>query len=385
MIVNKSLSKLQKKKAMEAIQTARLEEALAKFRQQQRAEITSVKRPDSALLLRYVSVKSLDGLLIRSPEDFRSSTYNRSRRLQQFVDHLFVRYPTPDFLYRSVLTPEGWAVFRPDAPAIRKPAGWEREAFFAAAQGTSVANVMRDRLTRKETHWFLQAPATNSAQQNVVWAKFVGSGVPIPLANTLLRRFGTRDVQKEIGHRMDEIARFYARESAGMSDMTLSTITDYICAACRDPSFSLSGRTLGSVIELSRLWHATDVTGGRIPLVTWSPFLPLWERDLGDATVRAVELTSNRALAEEGRKQRHCVFTYASYCRSGATAIASIRWIVYDDREAPKIIKRLTVELDRKRREIHQVRGFCNRMPDNDERKVLRQWTGDNDLTIVQI
>lgn len=335
--------------------------------------------------MRYINRKVGTNLALRSAEEFRSSTYNLGRRITEFVDHLYVKYPVPLFLYRSVLSEEGWRQVMPSELRWSTCAGWEREAFFAAAQGRSVADVMQGRLTRKESHWFLQAPDDLTGRQNVVWAKFVAGGARPQDALFLVGRLCNGNLLQIVGARLPELIAFFAAYGEQMCHWTRASIVDYLAAAYRDASFTLKGRTLASVIELSRLWHATDIAGMRVSYVAWKSVFGLWEATFNNELVRGVELSNSRALAEEGRQQRHCVYMYTDLCRSGMRSIVSLRWLEAEGEGKVKITKRLTIEVDRSARAVCQVRGAYNRMPDDAEMKVLRKWIGDHGLALRHI
>jgi hypothetical protein len=284
-----------------------------------------------------------------------------------------------------VLSEEGWRQLMPSEIRWSVCAGWERDVFFAAAQGQSVADVMQGRLTRKEAHWFLQAPDQLTARQNVVWAKLVAAGTRHDDALFLVGRLCNGNMLQTVGTRLPELAAFFATYGAQMDHWNRAVISDYLFAAYRDASFTLKGRTLASVIELSRLWHATDIAGSQVSYVAWKSAFPLWEETVNHEWIRGVELSNSRALAEEGRHQRHCVYMYADMCRSGMRSIVSLRWLQAGGEGKVKIVKRLTIEIDRPSREVCQVRGACNRMPDELEMKILRKWMGDQGLTLRHI
>ena len=335
--------------------------------------------------MRYINQKLVVQKAIRPAEEFRSSTYNLGRRITEFVDHLFVKYPVPSFLYRAVLSEEGWRQIMPSDLRWSVSAGWERDVFFAAAQGRSVADVMQGRLTRKESHWFLQASDQLTIRQNVVWAKLVAAGTRQEDALFLVARLCNGNMLQTVGLRLPELAAFFATYGAQMDHWTRTAVIDYLFAAYRDASFTLKGRTLASVIELSRLWHATDIAGVRVSYVAWKAMFGLWEESFSHELVRGVELSNSRALAEEGRHQRHCVYMYADMCRTGVRSIVSLRWLQDEGEGKVKIVKRLTIEVDRQARAVCQVRGACNRMPDEAEMKALRKWMGDHGLTLRHV
>jgi len=86
-------------------------------------------------------------------------------------------------------------------------------------------------------------------------------------------------------------------------------------------------------------------------------------------------LLSSKELAAEGRKQKHCVASYAASCVSGASSIFTM-----DVRDCDGERKLLTIEVGRKHRVLYQVRGKRNRLPTNAEALVLRRWTQEYGL-----
>jgi hypothetical protein len=96
--------------------------------------------------------------------------------------------------------------------------------------------------------------------------------------------------------------------------------------------------------------------------------------------VRAIELTSNQELAEEGYRQKHCVFGYTDMCAGGISAIFSLRW--RREHETDREIGRLTVEVRLRDRSVAQVRGKTNCLATKDEMLIVRQWAGELGFTI---
>ncbi|HVT11571.1 MAG TPA: PcfJ domain-containing protein [Fimbriimonadaceae bacterium] len=365
--------------------------ALAAARKAERAaDHGPTKRRTNDFLARYVALR-LDGLrAIRPEEEYRARTYNRARQVLGLIDHVFVRYRVPLFLYRSVLTFEGLElVFGDTFDARQREAGRPSESRFrdwfqVVAQGSSFARVSRHVFTKKEAHWFLQAPDCFRIDQNILWAKAAAAGVPGEGCDYLVRRLDP-EFLKELGHRLPDLIRFCTEEWAEMHPNDRGEIMDFIrFAVSEDSSFSLKGRTFGSLRKLSEGWHRT-LYGGTLGVYrSWPVWLPAWEHRKKGDLIRAFELTNNRALIEEGRKQFHCVYAYASSCVQNVSRIASIRW--YDapaDLMDPLVERtRLTVEVAVAQRSVVQVRGRQNRRPTDEETKIIRQWAGDHGLTI---
>lgn len=380
--MSKQLTRLELKKANQAARDAALAKALVAHKKERRALDTGArKRKDVAVLLDYLSVAGFRSKRIRVAADYTPKSYNLSRQIVGLVDHLFAKYSVPLFLYRSILTPAGrQLVLQVDDQRLHT-AAWEQNLYFVVAQGGSVAQALKGKLTKKESHWFLQAPECNTVRQNLLWAKCRAAGIPPSGCQFLVERLWPGGVAEKLGERLPDVLRLYAGGFEQMNDYTRGEVTDFIRAVCENPSFCFKGRTLGSIVKLSNEWHLTGIGGSVSRYQSWAPMFGLWEKRMKLGIVRAVELTNNRALAEEGKRQRHCVFTYTYSCLDGWARIVSLRW-VERGLEGDFIAKRLTVEVAVRTRKVVQVRGRMNRMPEPDELKILREWAGTMGLTL---
>ena len=81
-----------------------------------------------------------------------------------------------------------------------------------------------------------------------------------------------------------------------------------------------------------------------------------------------MQLRTAADLVAETRAMQHCVASYAAKCIDGNASIWSLR-----HRSAGNTERLLTIELDRQHRAI-QIRGFANRRPTTEERKLLERW-----------
>ena len=209
-------------------------------------------------------------------------------------------------------------------------------------------------------------PTLNTIPQNILWARSA--------AAFLVR----------LGERLPDLLRFYAEEWGKMRDYDRDEILDYLRDALADRDFSLKGRTFGSLRKLSQEWHRIMFVGKVRDYRWWPSGIELWEHRKGSSLVRAFEITNNRALADEGRRQRHCVFIYASRCLAGRTRIVSMRWHApsVDELSGWEEVSRLTVEISMASREIVQIRGRLNRRASDDEMKLVRMWAGERGFTV---
>jgi hypothetical protein len=128
--------------------------------------------------------------------------------------------------------------------------------------------------------------------------------------------------------------------------------------------FFWKGRSVAAVLERSLEYHRRvqrPWTGYKWNNHGWD-----WEIDQAQfGKWSFVELTTGEDLFYEGDALHHCVTTYAGRCASGYSAIVSLR---LDG------IRRLTVEINPKTKQVVQARGIYNREAQIEERNVLGKW-----------
>ena len=122
----------------------------------------------------------------------------------------------------------------------------------------------------------------------------------------------------------------------------------------------MRGQALGRELAGDGSWP-----GAAIADWSWSPAA----KDRSNREEHLViQLRTAADLVAETRAMHHCVASYAPKCIAGHASIWSLR-----RRAAGHTERILTIELDRQYRAI-QVRGFANRTPRTEERKLLERW-----------
>ncbi len=373
-------SNLREKKAAEAAKNEAIQVALRAAKIEEVARSTArPKRTQSTELLRFVAFGKCDPTVLRGPDTFRTRTYNLGRRTIELCRHLYVKYPVPLFLYRAILSPEGVA----EALGGAKPSADEgiyRDWFIAVAQGGSFAKVVASSATllnRKEAHWFLQAPNTNDIRTNLIWSRAAAAEVPLTGCDYLVNRLIQVDWDLA-AKRTPDLLRFYAKAWSTMRPRDRDEITDFVRQMLRNPEFSFKGRTYGSMVKLATQWHREAYRSRAFEFKSWTPVLGDYEFRVKEKLVRFIELVSNRAMADEGNRQRHCVFGYTQRCIDGATAIISLRVSDPSGLEA----SRLTIEVSLGERRVEQVRGRMNRDATDHERKLVWMFVDEAGLRL---
>lgn len=327
---------------------------------------------------------------VRPLEAYPNRSYNQDKQVVGLIRHLYVKYSCPYWMY-DVLRKD----FKQPYPKMHET---YRAWFLALAQGRSFTKMAKPYMNAKEAYYFLNAPYTE-IHKNFWWARLKHAGVDERQAKQLIERiFGSYffnhpdDVLDEDG-RLAEVVTFYANHGRALDKQDFDAVTDFVAWKLRnDVEFRFKGRTSTSMIGLSNEWHHMMQKAKLGKHVQWKSMnVKDWEYIDNHYIWQVQELCDNKELANEGRKQKHCVFSYVSACVSGTCHIFSMRGyykktIGVDD-EGNSIYTpgdeqyRVTIEV-RGGRSVVQARCSVNRMPDNHEAGMLKRWAAENGIYI---
>ena len=334
----------------------------------------------------------LDGIMkykLREPESYAPKSYNIDKQTLGLINHIFVKYPVPYFMYEAILIRDGKSCNITQRNMFR-------EWFITLAQGGSFPKAVKGIMTRQEAAMFLRGTTAYSISDNIWWAKMRAAGMNNSLIDKLMSKLFSHFHWGDPHGNYADTIRFFVNHHKEMDNVTFGEITDFLVWKFRnEPTFSMKGRTVGSILRMSNEWHAmiqkatlgADVARPGMGYNDWQYLEDhlLWEM---------TELRNNKELMNEGRKQKHCVYGYVNACVSGRSAIFSLRCYMklsYKDDENGNPIwekkndnenGRITVEVSPKTHTIVQVRGTSNRPPDDKEKLVLRHWSGEKGLTM---
>ena len=377
---------LQERKLQEARREQKIQHALESRKKALESEKRSKQQKKKTVgeLFSLLNITGIAGAILRSMHSYVPRSHNLEKQLVGLLNHMFVRYPVPAFMYQACLHPED---------PLHKRHGIYRQWFVTLAQGGSFSKLVRSFMTGKEAHLFLSAPACNQIHENMWWAKMRVAGLPVGLTEKLIDRIFGQYYFEDSAGRLAEIIRFYARYYPELDKVTFGEVTDFLAWKLRhDLDFSLQGRTAASVVKLTNAWHTQMQKAKLGHDVAWKGLeLSDWEFEAKDKIWMVSELRNNKELLKEGQKQKHCVYSYVSWCVDGRSAICSLRSYrkaAADVTSEGKIvwdrsmeIERITIEVN-SQRSIVQVRGPLNRLPTEEEKFILRLWAGEKGLLL---
>ncbi len=310
---------------------------------------------------------------IRDPMDWKARGHSVPTLLWSLVNHLYCRYPMPYFWLAE------WLRDADECSMSRL------QSFALIAQGRSIYSLSREgmlgvALSRKECHLLGQVYG--------VW----GLGPAIRMVQVLARG-GRRSLGHALGrcawgewpaHPRHERRRAHAITwLCGQRHLSARDVDFATRAADAVPSLVFAGRTMASLRQhvgprgRPRVRPAPLERRGRHtcppPPAHWdpSPIEPmLFPRGrTSGAVIR--ELSTLRAVHQEGARLSHCVASYVAAAARGECSLWSLRVAG---------LSMLTIEV--RGEVVVQIRGKCNRPASASELKLVGRWARQNHLRI---
>jgi hypothetical protein len=293
--------------------------------------------------------------------------------------HLVCTYSVPAFLASA------WSATG-QAYAEKK-----REWFIAHARGASFRSLdLPLVMTRKMEHIFLSSADHLAIESALRRAELLALGGSDELVRAVLATRVATDLRN--GAFWRTVWRFLIDHARTIDVTDIGPMIDFVQAirhervpvetpsgiVMRDPpqpSFSMKGRTVQSMLRLMQQWHRRlGVANGGL---TWAPSSlrpmrleePSQEPSAPPVEWQLIELTSGAQLRTEGSALHHCVASYADRCWRGASRIWSLRV-----RRGEYLRHVLTIEVDMQRRAVVQARGWGNGPASGKPLRLLEEW-----------
>jgi hypothetical protein len=400
----KARSALKEKQARAEQRVKQYEDTLGKPRE--REIVVTPERVAGDITYRYG-----DQSFVRTMRDFNRSlrTKDTGKIRLAVATHLFGKYPTPKHLQ------DAWTYVRPDRNSDYRHVTWRRtEApppapvttdvelerrqlwFITQATGGSLYKKWtKDFLSKKETHAFLTCPIRVTFEEAILWAlasshtsdnglrgrimksKLIGKVpaiLPQPSPNQMLKGVYSLGESSEFWR---DVVRFFCVNPVSIQE--LNDFVDYLSAKRNaDRAYSLKGRTIVSLKEQMQQWHRDLARVKRMGNHTWPGLdLPDFEFEQNDVHWQFKQIKTSKALADEGNRMHHCVYSYQQYCINGRTSI----WSVLRKKKG-NMERAVTIEVNNADRKIVQIRGYANRTALDNEMYAIKWWASKNNLSI---
>lgn len=303
-------------------------------------------------------------------------------RVRSLLRHLLLKYRAPDYLLVELARrseAEGLGAEERDVLQARL------DLLVTIGRGDSMKsaqkrNLLPAVLTKRMLHQLRSTPAGSLVQaiRKVQVATFGGSP---QLAAQINATFLGEQHQNDASFWQGAIQWFCGHHM--LNPGQIRPMLDYIHHQhLQDGAlpWSIKGRTVNSLIRDMEEWHAVlnQIRLIKSQTFSLSGFLEArFElKTRGKIEIwRMAEILTTRALAAEGRKMRHCVYSYRRAIEKGTASLWSITC------NAERV---LTVEVCNRSSSIVQVRGRANRRPTQKERGLLARWATTARLTLKE-
>ena len=314
-------------------------------------------------------------LLLFSPFWIRSPLSWREERGISLVEHLFVRYETPEYLYKI------WnKTDRFDFTWL----AW----FLIIARGGSLKKAAHEfgwRFTSKNFQYLFEADESMTPLEAYIYAeikRMKGSDRVVNLildCPPLVIDLTNPSTEEDFIEFWKSSVQWLIQNENGVTDVQANHVLDWAMHEFTDSGmrgnrrFSWRGRSLEQVLDRSAeyqrtIWRPYGISGhggNNLPLL-WETNDLDWEAEEENGDEWSfTELNNSKELHEEGRILKHCVGGYSYRCIAGNSAIVSLK------KNGKRII---TIELNPGNKSIIQAHGKRNRTPDEDEMKIIRKW-----------
>jgi hypothetical protein len=291
------------------------------------------------------------------------------------INHLLVQYAIPGFLY---------SVFFIEDDHLAE----QMILFFRyLALGGSVYKGIKTglipvKLTKRMCHYFLQSPPDTGIFEGFRNAQVKAFGGERRLAHTLSHTLPGRSFMDDEEFWFTVIM-WFSRHSM-LDPSQVGPLIDFILHLKREnPSFSITGRSVFAMLKEMDIWHGELARERKKKGFMYTPSgfkEGIWEikEKLPDKRSQKCiwtmeEILSSKALAEEGKKMYHCVYTYHDRILKGMASI----WTLKREGE-----RRLTIEVSNDNKTIYQARGKYNRLPKSREIMIVKRWAAENMLKV---
>jgi hypothetical protein len=308
---------------------------------------------------------------IRTLASWEGSQASWRPAIHALAEHLLARYPVPRFL--------GAAWYAIDALDEQK-----RRWFVAHAAGARFRSLdLPIDLTSRMEHIFLRSPDHVGIEYAMRRAELFGLGVPDRFVEQVLQTRMAQDLSQ--GPFWRTVWQFLIDHATEMRPGDVGSLV-YVLRRIRHegiaPEFSLKGRTPRSLMRLVDEWE--NGRGSALFDLSWPrssirPMTVAVSAPQVEVPLRydLVELTTSEQLRAEGAALQHCVADYGQTCWRGLSQIWSLR-----STRGARTKSIVTIEVDPKRQEIVQAKGFRNRRPTSRARALITDWAARERLRV---
>jgi len=309
---------------------------------------------------------------IRSLRDWKSPKLNSEKIIVSLINHLFINFPIPKFLYIE------W-IREPEYTRL-KWICW----LILLGQGGSLyraAPKFNWKISKKLPLFLINVPSNLPPTSACIYAQILGQGGSDIEFRRIMNNPGyiidpTKISSQEFfivfwSDTINWLINYRESITDGEAQLVLNWALHLYTEAeiHKTKPFTWKGRKPRNTIEFSIEYDRQLIQESPYLSLQWNSHDLDWEMiDKNTNKWSIVELTSGYDLAVEGKEMAHCVSTYAPNCASGHSAIFSL---------CKEGIRKVTIEINPNSNKIVQLRGRHNKYPERDEKSIIDKWVKD--------
>lgn len=325
------------------------------------------KFPDDYLMqLRKMDLGKLFHIYQLRPELFHSIDLESANdlTLNSILQHLF-----RDFMFSGVFL---------NAFSTNQISSTEMTWFNDELNGKNIVNSKNIpfKITKKAAHHFRCLPSSMelSVTRALIYSSIFSSVKDEQFAMVVARSIRSLD---QANYWIDTMVLL---QKNGLRSVQVREVMDFLQekVIIGGETINLKNKSIRNLMREIDLWHEQiretriHKRVGTMKLVQ-SEIEPYFADHEGESYI-IKQIKRTNELYEEGSYLHHCVYTYRKYCLAGSTFIFSLRTIDENADEIPLI----TIEVVSN--EIRQTKGKFNRLPSEQEKKIIQEWAQEKQL-----
>lgn len=322
-------------------------------------------------------IQAYKSLAIRDVANFSKKTKSKDRQKQVLE---LVRFAFGKYTVGPVLTQAWQNNFNLNVGShLAAPVDMKLWYICVASGGSLYKEHAKPHLSKKEVHIFLTCPHNLSIAQGLCYsvAKAINhnDGISLRIARSKITEKPFNDFWKTC-------VRFFA-EHTPQNVSSINDLVDFLQSRITaNRTYSISGNTLASLTKKMHDWHWELQRVKAMGDHRWLGFDIANQEftvknSFGDEVVwKITQIKNTKDLAAEGSKMRHCVYSYKYGCVDGSLSI----WSLSKKDQFDTFVSKITIEL-RRNGVIAQARGLANRDARPEEKKIIRLWSQQNNLS----
>ena len=299
-------------------------------------------------------------------------SYNEDRQRSEFFRKFVYKYYVPDVLFRGAFV-EAAANWRVNARDLAR--GYLADV----VSGGSFAK-KHPEFTKAECHFLLSSKREYDGPPSLygaIWeAKCLARGLNDKLTDIVIRVFPAKFTHVPDHLTLPIVRDFfdfvYRYGSYDWTSNELLDVADFVMSKiATKETFSFSGRTVKSVIDLSNAWHEEQAKKNDTNDLTW-PGLRYADASYEDHDFlwEITQIKNNKKLVHEGKVMHHCVASYYRSCASGRCGIYHVGRM---NKVTGNVENCSTFEVTDYGK-LTQHRAKCNDKPSKSVVRVVKRW-----------